>query len=240
MTRYLQLALLISVAVLVTAGCAKGLFWKTGNLSPWARNKWAEEEKIANTLFTKKRRMDESVVAAKNGSPESRQSAAEELGKILATDSVLLIRLHAVKLLGELDSPAAIDALEDASQDSDADLRITAVEAWRKKSPDLAVPQLQSMIGGDTNIDVRIAATRALGDFSGVQAVRALGMALNDPDPALQLRAADSLRASTGQPFGQDILAWQSYVQQQSGNDGHAPPTRTAVQNPLEFLQQSR
>lgn len=228
----------ILVVTLVSAGCAKGMFWQTGSLSPWARNKWAEEEKIADTLFSKKKRMDDSVASVTKGSIESRQKVAEELGQILATDSVLLIRLHAVKLLGDLDCPASIDALEEASQDYNSDIRIAAVAAWQKKSPDIAISQLQAMIGSDTNVDVRLAATRALGGFSGGQAVRALGLALNDPDPALQLRAADSLRTSTGQPFGRDIEAWQNYVQQNAGSpDNSAPATRTAEENPFSMFR---
>jgi hypothetical protein len=99
MNQYLHPGFAILIALLVTAGCAKGMFWKTGNLSPWARNQWAEEEKIADTLFTKKKRMDESVAAVKNGPIEARQNVAEQLAQTLAKDSVLLIRLHAVKLL---------------------------------------------------------------------------------------------------------------------------------------------
>jgi HEAT repeat protein len=197
------------------SGCAKGMLWRTGQLSPWARQKLAEEEKIADTLFTKRRRMDEKVAAVRNGSSEAQQKVAEELEGMIANDSVLLIRLHAVKLLGELNCPAAIDALETASGDSNTDVRVAAIDAWKNKSPDVAIAQLQKMVGSDTNIDVRLAATRALGQFKGTQAIRALSLALNDPDPALQLRAADSLRATTGQPFGRDIVAWQEYVQQQ-------------------------
>ena len=67
-------------------------------------------------------------------------------------------------------------------------------------------------IRDSTNIDVRLAATRALGNFPVSQAASAIGLALNDPDPALQLRAAESLQAVTGEPFGRDIPAWQEYV----------------------------
>lgn len=220
----------VSVCCLLCSGCAKGMLWKTGHLSPWARQKLAEEERIADTLFTKRRRMDEKVSTAQNGSIESQQQVAEELGEVIANDSVLLIRLHAVKLLGELSCPGAVDALETASRDFNTDIRVAAIEAWKKKSPDVAIAQLQQMVGSDTNVDVRLAATRALGQFSGNQAVRALSLALNDPDPALQLRAADSLRAATGQPFGRDIVAWQEYVQQQikPTGEGLNQPTQTA------------
>jgi hypothetical protein len=38
-------------------------------------------------------------------------------------------------------------------------------------------------------------------------------MALDDPDPALQRRAVESLRQVTGRDFGNDVVAWRTYVQ---------------------------
>ncbi len=225
--------LFISISLIVVSGCAEGMFWKTGRYSPWARDRWAEEERIADTLFTKKKRMEETVQAAKGGGFDEKQRAGEMLGQTASRDSVLLMRLHAVQLLGELDCPAAQDALENASRDYNSDVRIAAIDAWQRKTPDLAIPQLQELVANDTHIDVRLAATRALGNFSGGSAMRALEIALNDPDPALQLRAAESLRASTGQPFGHDVVAWQHYVEQQKGSAGlESQPVRSALKLP--------
>jgi hypothetical protein len=197
---------------LLVSGCAEGPLWQSGKYAPWSRNKWAEEEKIADTLFVKKQRMTESTEAVLNAPVEQRQKVAEELGEIVHRDPVLLLRLHGVKLCGQLNCPAAIQTLEDASRDYNSDIRVAAIKAWEKMPTDVAIPQLQEMIGSDTNIDVRLAATRALGNFSGVKAVQALSLALNDADPALQVRAADSLQNATGESFGRDVIAWQDYV----------------------------
>ncbi len=236
MARMNKCCLSFLVLLVIVSGCAKGMLWKTGQLTPWGRKQLAEEEKFADTLFNKRRRLDESVAAAKNGSLEAQQQVAEELSKTISEDSILLMRLHAVKLLGELENPAAIEALETASRDYNTDIRIAAIEAWKKKPANIAVAQLQQMVGSDTNVDVRLAATRALGQFPGEATTRALSLALNDPDPALQMRAADSLRASTGQPFGRDIVAWQEYVQQhvKTPLEPTNATTRSASQNPLE------
>ncbi len=156
--------------------------------------------------------MTESVEAVLNAPVEQRQRVAEEISEIVHRDPVLLLRLHGVKLSGQLNCPAAVQTLEDASRDYNSDIRVAAIKAWEKMPMDVAIPQLQEMIGSDTNIDVRLAATRALGNFSGVKAVQALSLALNDADPALQLRAADSLQNATGESFGRDVIAWQDYV----------------------------
>ena len=197
---------------LLFAGCAEGPLWQSGKYAPWARNKWAEEEKIADTLFAKKQRMTESVQAVLNAPVEDRQRVAEQISEVVHRDPVLLLRLHGVQLCGKLNCPAAMQTLEDASRDYNTDIRLAAVKAWEKMPGDVAIPQLQELIGSDTNIDVRLAATRALGNFSGVKAVQALSLALNDSDPALQVRAADSLQRATGESFGRDVVAWQDYV----------------------------
>jgi hypothetical protein len=211
MRAYLKLSITMTVLIVVT-GCAEGPLWQTGKLSPWARSQWAEEEKIADTLFVKKRRMTEMVNEVLNAPVEQQQKVAAEIAEVVHRDPILLLRIHGVKLIAQLDCPKAIQTLEDASRDFNTDIRIAAVNAWKGKRGDIAIPQLQEIVGSDTSIDVRLAATRALGNFSGDQALQALSLALNDPDPALQLRAADSLQKTTGESFGRDVVAWQKYV----------------------------
>lgn len=209
-----QMLLVVAMATTcgTLTGCAEGPLWRAGKYSPWAKQQWAEEERIADTLFVRKRRMEESVNSVFNAPIEDQQRVANNLAEILHRDPVTLLRLHAVKLLGQLNCPAAIQALEAASQDQTSDIRIAAVKAWGNMPAETAIPQLQEMIGSDTNADVRMAATRALGNFSGQKAVAAISLALDDRDPALQFRAAESLQKVTGEPLGRDIGAWQQYV----------------------------
>jgi hypothetical protein len=209
-----QLSFLFALAITICSlGCAEGPFWRAGKMTPWAQKQWAAEEQIADSLFARKRKMTESVDAAIGGPLEDQQRVAQELAEVLYRDHVLLLRIHSVKLLGQLDCPAAVKALVDASQDHTSDIRIEAIKAWGNLPPDTAIPHLQQMIGSDTDIDVRLAATRTLGNFSGQKAVSAIALALDDRNPALQLRAAESLGRVTGEQFGRDISAWQQYVQ---------------------------
>ena len=204
--------LIISVSSIQISGCAEGPLWRAGKYSPWARNQWAAEEKIADTLFARKRKMTEAVAGVQAAPIEEKQRVAEMISEIVHRDSVLLLRLHGVNLLGQLNCPASIQTLTDASRDNNSDIRIAAVKAWQRMPSETAIPQLQEMIGSDTDVDVRLAATRALGDFSGQQAIAAVSLALDDSNPALQLRAAESLAKITGEQLGRDIGAWQQYV----------------------------
>lgn len=206
------LVLLVLLTGSLPLGCAEGPLWRTGRLSPLARDKWLAEEQIADTLFERKRSMNSLVETARAGSTESMNQAAGELHQIVRRDPVLLLRLHAVKLLGDLNCPASVAALRDAAGDPDADVRIAAVKSWQKFPGNVAVTELQGIIQADTDTDVRMAATRSLGSFTGTNAVQALSFALTDNDPALQVRATESLARVTGENIGPDVARWQDYV----------------------------
>ena len=47
-------------------------------------------------------------------------------------------------------------------------------------------------------------------------ALVALGIALDDRDPALRYRAAQSLASVTGESFGSDFVAWRKYIRKQA------------------------
>lgn len=164
--------------------------------------------------------METVVQNAINGPINIQEDAAQALSDIVFRDKVLLMRLHAVRLLGQLkSSPSAVETLIKASKDNDRDIRLAAIESWKALGTDAAVPQLQEIIGSDTDIDVRLAATEALGHFPGRASVSALSLSLNDRNPALQVRATESLRKVTGEELGRNVVAWQQYVK------NAAPPT---------------
>lgn len=219
---------LLLLGVSLFSACAEGPLWRTGNLSPWVREQWSAEEQIADTLFKRKREMNEAVSSVLNGPTQQQDKVAIELSEIVRNDQVLLLRLNAVHLLGQLNCPESIDALKQASADPDPDIRIAAIQSWQNMSANIAIGQLQEIIGSDTNTDVRLAATRALGNFTGENAVRALALALTDSDPALQVRATESLQSVTGENIGADVAAWQNFVQQYGIDLRAAPMSRIA------------
>jgi HEAT repeat protein len=214
------------VAAVLFCGCAEGPFWRTGRFSPWVRDKWAAEEQVADTLFERKRQMTEAIAQVHRGPVEKQQAVAEKLADVVHRDPILLLRLQAVQLLGDLSCPAATEALAAASTDPNADVRIAAIRSLERQPPAVAIRQLQEVLGSDTNVDVRLAATKALASFSGGEAIQALSMALTDNDPAVQLRATESLARVTGESLGPDVARWKDYVARFEGSGG---PTHTAT-----------
>jgi HEAT repeat protein len=89
---------------------------------------------------------------------------------------------------------------------------------------------LAEVLRRDPDIDVRLAAARSLGEIGDPAAVTALGAALDDTDPAMQVRAVASLREVTGKDFGADVNRWRQYVQGESPS----PP------EPVSFAERVR
>lgn len=203
---------LIGITCLAVVGCIKGPMWRTGYASPWARQRWADEERIAQSIYSRRDEMSAMVESANRGTDEDRRRAAEHLGQIAANDSVLLVRQEAVQLLGRIDHDAARMVLQMAAQDARTEIRMAVVFACGEGNNPEKLKILQGIIGSDADIDVRLAATRALENYQGPEAVRALALALDDSDPALQLRAIESLQVVTGEKLGTDVRAWQAYA----------------------------
>jgi hypothetical protein len=53
--------------------------------------------------------------------------------------------------------------------------------------------------------------------------VQALGIALDDADPALQHRAVQSLERVSGEDFGDSVPAWRQYVRGEPVNAPEPP-----------------
>jgi len=106
----------------------------------------------------------------------------------------------------------AVEGLHKATADQESSVRIAACEAWGERGDQLALQVLGHVLRSEKNLDVRMAATRELGKFEDQAAVQALAVALEDPDPALQFRAIDSLRRITGEDYGNSVPAWRQYV----------------------------
>lgn len=208
--------LLLAVTLIGVSGCAEGMLWRTGYLSPWVRQTWEDEERIASTSISRKRQMTESVDAVKDGTMDQRNRVAKELQDVVFRNPIVLLRLHAVSLLGELDCEASVEALRTASQDQNSEIRIAAVKSLAKMPGQAAIPILQEVVGSDTNGDVRLAATQSLGQFSSSQVLNALAMVIDDRDPALQVAAIESLEKVTGKKLGSDVFAWKDYLGSQS------------------------
>lgn len=150
---------------------------------------------------------------APQATPEQRAKVALEMSKALPGEPDPLIRIEMVRTLAELPGDVATQAVLEALHDGDEDVRQAACEAAARRDAAGAVAALGRVLTDDADTDVRLAAARALGETRDPVAVAALAPALEQSDPAIQLRAMESLRKVSGRNYGRDVTAWREYAQ---------------------------
>lgn len=210
---------ILCFAVILVSGCAEGPLWRLGYLNPWVVKKWNEEEEFIASLSDHRRQIAEIESNLRRMGRQEADQAAVALRQIVLDDAVLIVRLDAVETLGQVPSPLAADALVGLLNDPEQDIRLAATQALGQRPAIESVGALRGILEKEDEIDVRLAAARALGNYEGDEAaVSALGLALVDPEPALQYRAMESLADVTGRNFGHDARKWRSYL------EGGRPP----------------
>jgi len=203
------LMLIGCLAAGIASGCATG-----STPTSWWPLQQQVEERIPGVIPPHERiaGLRQSARQAPRATPEQQQRAVAELSSAISNEKDSLVRAEIIRTLGEYRTPEAVPVLKRALSDTDADVRVMACEAWGKRGDAEAAKVLAGALAGDSDSDVRLAAARALGRIKDPAAVAALGEALTDKDPAMQYRAVQSLRESTGKDFGNDVQRWQQYV----------------------------
>jgi hypothetical protein len=194
-------------------GCAE-----FSSLNPYYRRQWAEDERIAPTYHTFLEKVRGLGAQARSMDRLEQQRVSHELTVLIRDDKNTVLRMAAVRSLSAFPYELAETGLQLAVADPDAQLRIAACDALVRCGHPHAPVLLAGLVESDKALDVRLAATRQLAAYSDPLALRALGIALNDSDPALQYRAVQSLKKATGYRYGDDIALWRAWIR------GESPP----------------
>ena len=201
--------LAVGAAVLTTAvsACSSG--------PQFAQNLWPFGEEEATTLQTPSQRIERLKAladGAAGASAADQERTTADLAHQIQRESDPLIREEIIRTIAAYNTPLAAAVVAAGLKDSNSHVRIACCQALGRRRDSGAVTKLGEVLGGDTDIDVRLAAARALGSFRGPEAIGALAVALEDRDPALQYRAVQSLREVSGQNYGQDVAAWREFA----------------------------
>jgi HEAT repeat protein len=146
------------------------------------------------------------------GGAEEKAKTSAKLAAAIRKEQDPLMRMEIVRALGRYPSPEADEVLKAALSDDDPAVRQAACEAWGRRADKTAIDLLGETLRGDVNIDVRLAAAKALGSTHNPAAMKPLAEALDDANPAMQYRAMLALREATGKDLGNDVARWQQYV----------------------------
>jgi HEAT repeat protein len=196
----------------------------------WMRNMVFWEERESDPRFKGPTPAEQIELLRKQINQTSAMSAGEQdalakdLSEKFKNEADPLLRREYVRVSAGCGSPAAGETLTAALADSEPDIREVACDAWARHGGPQAIPKLAETMKHDSDRNVRLAAVRALAKIGGSDAITAVAPALEDPDPALQYRAVQSLREMTGKDFGDNAVAWREYIR------GGSPPEISTVE----------
>ena len=173
---------------------------------------WPFPERKLTTFHTPSMRVDAvhefAMKSTGVDSPEQRQ-ITDQLARQIQVEPDPLVRQAVGTSISEYKTPMALQVLQAGLNDENPSVRISCCRALAKRADPTSVQPLSGALKQDKDIDVRMAAAEALGKINSPEAIKALGVALDDRDPALQYAGVQSLKAITGKDYGPDVQAWR-------------------------------
>lgn len=211
------------VFLVCLSGCADGTLPELNGVNPYLRRQWQQDLSFGPTFHEQVAELEQIQAHGGRLPPQEQQFRVQQLNELVRTSESPVLRAHSAKALAAIPLPEALQGINIAGADEDASVRIAACSAWLKRGGPEALSGLSELSKSDTELDVRMAAVRSLGELKDVAAIEALGAALDDRDPALQLQAIESLRKVSGREYGNDVAAWRAFTQ--GGNPVENPPS---------------
>jgi hypothetical protein len=206
------------VLIASLSGCAGGQWSdKADWLAFWKPEKGMDVRTRADQI----KDLRQLAKDAPSASVAEQERMSMEIAQAVRSETDPIVRAQMLRTIGVCNTQVAGKVVTAGISDSDARVRIAACEGLGMRGGPEQVRLLGSALSGDTDIDVRLAAARALGDCKDPAAAQALAAALEDPNPALQVRGMRSLEKVAHQDFGNDVAAWRQYLH------GETPQPRT-------------
>jgi hypothetical protein len=203
----MRLPMATALLAALLSGCAAS-DTKLSNFAFWNRDS-------EPTVRTRADQLEELRQLAKDlpSADAARQEQATlDLAQAIRNERDPILRAQMLRTISVCSTSGASRMILAGMNDSDAMVRVAACEALGRRGGPDSVTALAKTLGSDTDVDVRIAAAKGLGDTRDQAAVKHLSVALEDPNPALQLRGVRSLEKVTGKDFGDDVNAWRTFV----------------------------
>ena len=207
--RQSALVVFLCLAALVSSGCAK----RYGGSWPFGEDQTAELKKYGPVPLQRITEMQERAKKMAKASPQEQEVFAAELARQMPNETDFNVRMAVIKIMGHMNAPSAHAILYAGMKDPEAEIRAACCESWGKSPGPETTRMLAETLSGDTDLDVRMAAAKALASAGDKEAVTALGRALDDPDPGMQYCAVVSLKKVTGKDLGNDVSAWRQLAQ---------------------------
>lgn len=146
--------------------------------------------------------------STRTDTPEQRK-LTDQLARQIQIEPDPIVRLAVVQTVAEFKTPMAQQVLEAGLNDDDDAVRVACCQKLAVRGEASSVPKLVAVLRSDASMDVRLAATAALGKMKSPDAIQGLAVALDDRDPAMQYVAVESMKSVTGKDYGPNVEAWK-------------------------------
>lgn len=174
----------------------------------YALGEWKQDEAIGVTDHERRAQLS-SLAESIDELPVERQKYwAEHLDKILENDESPEMRRLVVRAAGRLNDPSALDLIERGLDDESMKVRMEACNSLGRRDGEESAKMLATVVGTETDQNVKHAALRGLANHKNQIAVDSLKIALADPNPATRHVAVESLKGSTSKDYGDDPKVW--------------------------------
>jgi hypothetical protein len=206
----LLLAGTVALAAASLTGCQDGPLYAMKTVNPYFTMKeWKEDEALGVTDHERRKQLARLAETIDQLPPDRQEFWAGHLHKMLENDQSAEMRRLVVRAAGRLDSPTALEMIEQGLDDTSTKVRMEACRSLGRKSENEdATRLLVAAIGTDTSQDVKHSAMDALANHKNKIAVDSLRLALSDRNPATRTLAVQSLRGATGKNYGDDPQVW--------------------------------
>jgi hypothetical protein len=157
---------------------------------------------------------------------------------LLLDDPDPTVRAACAHALGLHGGPQHSDRLTQRLSDRKAFVRREVAQALQRiHSPEVVKPLLTTM-AEDTDVDVRVEAAAALGQYAERRVFDALVRALEDPHYSVVAAARRSLETLTGYEFGTDGAMWLTWAKRTDDLFGHRKVYRwQPYEKPASLIQ---
>jgi HEAT repeat protein len=167
-------------------------------------------------------------------SPEQRK-LTDELARQIQIETDPLVRLAIVRTISEFRTPIAPQVLEAGLADDHQAVRVACCRLLGEHGAATSVGPLAQSLRSDKDIDVRMAAAEALGHLKTPESMKALAIALDDRDPAMQYVAVQSMKSISGKDYGGDMQAWRQVAAGETPPPPNAPSIAERIRSVSPF-----
>ena len=215
-----------AICLTLSLGCQDGPLYALKVTNPYySLKEWRDEKAYGQTEYDRWQEMLSLSDSIQDLSVEDQYLWLDRFAEMLENEESAEMRRLVVVSAGQLDDPQSWKLIETGLKDTNTKVRMEACRSLGKRQDDDSLRLLATVIGSDTNQDVKNSAVTALASFQGEVAVDSLRVALSDRNPATRAIAIDSLRESTGKDYGNDPKEWIAAL---DGQQMDEEPTRFA------------